>query len=120
VVGVRVGEQQVQLSLAELPLQGLLLGAQLGRQLLVLAGQLGQLDQVAGALLQAIPGLDLLATLGSLASETARRRRIVPGAWQRQLGLQLIGGAPLPWEVKDAPSARGSAAADPLASFYRP
>jgi hypothetical protein len=42
-----------------------------------------ELDQVAGALLQPLPGLDEIAILGRLARERARAARIVPDSGLR-------------------------------------
>jgi hypothetical protein len=42
-----------------------------------------ELDQVAGALLQQLPGLDEITILGRLARERARSARVVPNAWLR-------------------------------------
>jgi hypothetical protein len=71
----------------ELVLQRQCLVAHLARQLVVLAGQLDQLDQVARLLLQALPGLGLIAVLGGLASPAASGRRVIPDARFRELLL---------------------------------
>jgi hypothetical protein len=64
VIGVRIGEQEVELSRAQLGRdRGFFLGDLLG-QLRIAGGELVELDQVAGALFQLDPGLDQLPVLG--------------------------------------------------------
>jgi hypothetical protein len=71
----------------DLPLHRRLLVPDLPRQLLVLVRQLGQLDQVAGPALQAVPGRGLLTVFGGLSRQLPGSDRIVPGPWLGQLAL---------------------------------
>ena len=114
---VRVGvvEEKSELPLMELTLQRELVRDQLLGQLRVALGKLGQLFQVSDPALELPPGRYLLPVFGSLAGQGGRPARIVPGVRCPQLLLQLVGAKALVGEVKDAPSARGSAGAAPRA-----
>lgn len=85
--GVRVGEQKVQLPLAQLAFQGGLLGSQLAFEVRVSRGEFRQLDEVASTALQGVPGLDLFPILGCLPGLPACRPRVVPGTWLGQTSL---------------------------------
>jgi hypothetical protein len=80
VVGVGIREEQVQLPLLKLGGQGLQLAGELARELRIARRQLVQLDQVGRAPLQALPGLDLPACVGSLPRRAPSLDRIVPDA----------------------------------------
>ena len=82
-IRVRVGEEQVELARAQLGRDRRLFFGDLLRELGVAGGQLVELDQVAGPLLQQLPGLDEIAILGCLARERTRSARVVPNAWLR-------------------------------------
>ena len=85
----RVGicEEQVELARAQLSLQCRPLLRDLAFEIGVVLGKLLQLDEVTGAPLEAIPGRDELAMLGSLACQLTRATWIVPRARLRQLGV---------------------------------
>ena len=85
--GVGVGEEQLQLALLQLAVQRLQVGPDLACQLLVLPGQLAQLDQVMGAALQGLQRIDLVAELGALTGQRTGACRIVPGALGAQQAL---------------------------------
>jgi len=78
VVGVRIGEKQVQLALPELPIDARQLLVELLCELWIVVGQRLQLDQVGGPLLQALPGSDLFSQLGRLPAVAPRLARVVP------------------------------------------
>jgi hypothetical protein len=83
VIRVWVGEQEVELARTQLGRQRRLLLGDLRRKLGVARREMVELDQVASALLQLVPGLDQLAILGSFAGERAGTARIVPDAGLR-------------------------------------
>jgi len=87
VVGVGVGEQQLQFELAQLAVDGGLLRLYLGPQLVVFPGQLVQLDQVAGAPLQPLPDRDLLPVPRRLPGQSPGARGVVPDPRLGQLRL---------------------------------
>jgi hypothetical protein len=78
VAGVRIREEQVQLALPELALDGRQLLLELPAELDVIVRQVLQLDQVLRPLLQPLPGGDLLTELRSLAAVAPGLRRVVP------------------------------------------
>jgi len=80
VIRVRIGEQQIELSRAQLGRDRRLFFGDLFRQLRVAGCELVELDQVAGALLQLFPGLDQLSVLSGFARERAGAARVVPDA----------------------------------------
>jgi hypothetical protein len=107
VIRVRVGEEKVELSGSELGRDpGLLLGHLFG-QLGVTRGELVELDQVAGALFELLPGLDQVAVFGPFSGERAGAARIVPDPGLGQEVVELLGALELRRQVKDAPSAAG-------------
>ncbi len=87
----RVGivEEQLELALLELAVEGLQVGADLGGQLGVLLGELAQLDQVARPPLELQRAVDLVAQLGGFAGERAGSLGVVPDAGGGQLALEL-------------------------------
>ena len=104
-IRVRVGEEQVELSRAELGRdRGLLLRDLLG-QLRVARGQLVELDQVAGAFFELRPGLDQLPVLGPFSRERTRAARLVPDPGSGQEVIDLLSALELGGQVKGAPSA---------------
>jgi hypothetical protein len=108
VIRVRVGEQQVELSRAELGGDRCLLLSQLLGQLRIARGELVELDQIARTLFELLPGLDQLAILGAFSGERARAARIVPDPGLGQEVVELLGALELCGQVKDAPSAAES------------
>jgi hypothetical protein len=108
VIRVWVGEEQVELSRAELGGdRGLLLRDLLG-QLWIARGELVELDQVAGAFFELLPGLDQIAVLGPFPRRCARAAGIVPDPGLGQEVVELLGALELRGQVKDAPSAAES------------
>ena len=105
------GHQRIE----DLPLTRAERGDQLGRhrrfpllgQLLfevrVTVGELVELDQVAGTLLEAIPAPDQLAVFGGLTRHLACAGRVVPHARLNELGFELVGALSLGRKVKGAP-----------------
>src|SRR5450756_1447929 len=87
VVGERIGEQQVQLARSQVIEDRGSFLVQLPFQVRIAARELVELDQVAGALLQSVPGPARL----------------------HQLGVELVGALAFGWKVKGAPSAARSA-----------
>lgn len=77
---MRIGEEKIQLSLAQLVFQRRLLVLDLCRQVGVVRRQRGQLDQIARPLLQRRPAGDLVAELTRLTRQATRRLRVVPDA----------------------------------------
>ena len=108
VVGKGVGEQQVELARTQLFGDRGPFLVQLALQVRIAARELVELDQVAGALLQPVPGTDLLAELGGLTRHLAGVSRVVPHARLHELGVELVGAFALGWKVKGAPSAARS------------
>ena len=82
-IRVRVGEEQVELSLTQLCRDRGLFLRDLFGQLRVAGSQLVQLDEIACALLQLLPGLDQITILGRLARERACAARVVPDSGLR-------------------------------------
>jgi hypothetical protein len=80
VVGVRIGEQQVELASAQLRGDRLLLLRDLYLQLGVILGELVELDQVARPAFELVPGRDQLVVLRGFAREVARAVGVVPDA----------------------------------------
>ena len=85
--GVRVGEQQVELVRAQLPREPGKLFADLPVEVGVVLSELVQLDEVARAPFEAIPGRDQLAVLGGLPGQLAGAPWIVPRARTGELGV---------------------------------
>jgi len=83
VIRVWVGEEQVELARSQLGGQLCLFLLDLLRQLRVAGRELIELDEVASALLELLPGSYQLAVLGRLPPEGARIPRVVPDAWLR-------------------------------------
>lgn len=79
-VGVGIGEEQLELALLQLAAELLEVGLDLARQLLVLPRQRAQLDQVAGPALEPGERLDLIPQLRALARQRARPGGVIPGA----------------------------------------
>lgn len=84
-----VGEQQVQLALAQLTLQRRLLLPDLLRQVRVVRAQLRQLDQVPGPVLEVGPSRDVVAQLAALAREGTGGLWVVPDAGLREPPVQV-------------------------------
>jgi len=78
--GVGIGEEQVQLPLAELLADRVRLLPDLRLELLVVGRKLSQLDEVAPAALQPGPELDLLPEGRGLLGQLSRALRLVPDA----------------------------------------
>jgi hypothetical protein len=74
VIRVGIGEEQVELSRAELGRDRGLLFRDLLGQLRIARGELVELDQVAGAFFELLPSLDELPVLGAFSRERARPR----------------------------------------------
>jgi hypothetical protein len=87
VVRVWVGEEKVELVGAQLSGKRRAFLPELPRELFVAIDELLQLDQVAGAPLQAIPGRDQLAVLRGLSRRLPGPPWVVPRAGLRQLGV---------------------------------
>jgi hypothetical protein len=87
VVGVRIGEQQVELVRAELARNSLPFLFDLARELTVALRQLLQLDDVASAPLETVPRRDEVAVLGRLSGKLPGSSRVVPRAGLGQLGV---------------------------------
>jgi len=83
VVRVWVCEKQVELARSQLAGQLRLFIFDLLRKLRVTGGELVELDEVASALLQLLPGSYQLAVLGRLPPECARIPRVIPDAGLR-------------------------------------
>src|SRR4030081_1520334 len=108
VVGVWIRKEQVELAGSQLFGDRRALLSQLLFELGVAVGKLVQLDQVAGPLLEAVPGGDQLAEFGSLTRHLPGTGRVVPNAWLHHLSLELCSTRRLRWKVKGAPSAARS------------
>jgi hypothetical protein len=87
VVGVRVGEQQVELVGAQLLGDLCELLRDLPLQVGVVLRQLVELDQVTPAPLEAVPRGDQLAVLRGLAGRLAGSAWVVPRARPGELGV---------------------------------
>jgi hypothetical protein len=87
VVGVRIGEQEVQLVRAQLARDGLALLVDLTLELAVALCELLQLDDVARAALETVPRCDQLAVFRRLTRQLAGAARVVPRARPGQLGV---------------------------------
>jgi hypothetical protein len=87
----RVGivEEKLQLALLQLAAERLELAADLGRQLVVLVRQLGELEQVARTRLETLVGVELVAQLRRFPGQRAGSRGVVPDAGRTQLGLEF-------------------------------
>ena len=85
VVGVRIGEQQVELVRTQLPGEGRTFLDDLLLELLVVLRKLLELDEVASPPLEAGPRGDQVAMLAGLSGLLACAARVVPGARLRQL-----------------------------------
>ncbi len=83
VIRVWVGEEQVELTRSELASQLRLFLLDLLRELRVTGRKLIELDEVARALLELLPGSYQLAVLGRLPSKGARIPRVIPDAGLR-------------------------------------
>jgi hypothetical protein len=83
VIRVWVGEEQVELARSQLGRQLRLFLFDLLRELRVTGRQLVELDEVASALLELLPGSYQLAVLGRLPPKGACISRVVPDAWLR-------------------------------------
>jgi hypothetical protein len=79
VVRVGIVEEQRELSFVKLSLQRLLLRLELLGQFGVFLSQLRELDQVSCPPLQLVPYRRLAAVFGSLSSDLAGLRGVVPG-----------------------------------------
>ena len=84
-IRVRVGEEQVELSLAQLVADRRTLAIELLAQLAVVPGQAVELDEVARAILEPLPRARELAMLGGFACVLPRSPWVVPGAGLREL-----------------------------------
>ncbi len=73
-----VCEEQAQLALLELTFKLRQLSLHGARKLLVLGGELLQLEQVAGVPFQPLPGLDFVPIFGRLASQASSTDRVIP------------------------------------------
>ena len=82
-IRVWVGEEQVELTRSELASQLRLFLLDLLRELRVTGRKLIELDEVARALLELLPGSYQLAVLGRLPSKGARIPRVIPDAGLR-------------------------------------
>ena len=80
---VWVGEEQVELARSQLARQLRLFLFDLLRKLRVTGGELVELDEVASALLELLPGSYQLAILGRFPSKGACISRVVPDAGLR-------------------------------------
>jgi len=80
VIRVWVGEEQVELARSQLGGQLRLFLFDLLRELGVTGRELVELDEVASALLELLPGSYQLAVLGRLPSKSACISRVVPDA----------------------------------------
>jgi len=78
VIRVRVGEEQVELARSQLARQLRLFIFDLFCELRVTGRELIELDKVASALFELLPGSYQLAVLGRLPPERARISRVVP------------------------------------------
>jgi hypothetical protein len=83
VIRVRVGEKQVELARSKLGRQLRLLFLDLLRKLGIARRELVELDEVASAFLQLLPGPDELPVLGRLSPECPRLTRVIPDAGLR-------------------------------------
>ncbi len=82
-IRVWVGEEQVELTRSQLASQLRLFLLDLLRELGVTGRELVELDQIASALLELLPGSYELSVLGGLTSEGTRIARVVPDAGLR-------------------------------------
>ena len=82
-ISVWVGEEQVELARSQLARQLRLFLFDLLCELRVTGRELVELDEVASALLELLPGSYQLAILGGLPSKGARVSRVVPDAGLR-------------------------------------
>jgi hypothetical protein len=87
VIRVRVGEEQVELALAQLVGDRRSLALELVAQLLISAGKAVELDEVARAILELLPRARELTMLGGFARLLPRSPRVVPRA---RLGELLV------------------------------
>lgn len=88
--GVGVGEEKVQLARFELCLQTGALLLELADQVLVVLGQLPELDQVESPVGESAPGFDLLAGVGRLSRELPGPSGVVPDAGLGEPAVQLL------------------------------
>ena len=101
--GVRIGEEQIELVPTQLPRQPGELVSDLPVEVGVVLRELVQLDEVARAAFEAIPGRDQLAVLGGLPGQLAGAPWVVPRARTGELSVQLVCPLPLCGQVKGAP-----------------
>src|SRR5260370_16960674 len=120
VIRIWVGEEQVELSRAELGRDRRLLLRHLFGQVWIAGGELVKLDQVAGPFFQLLPGLDELPVLGRFPGRSTRATRIVPDPGLGQEVVELLGALELGGQVKDAPSAGESVPTALWDSVVRP
>jgi hypothetical protein len=120
VIRVRVGEEQVQLARAQFGRDRSLFLRDLLGQLRIAGGELVELDQVAGAFFELLPGLDQLSVLGPFPGLRARAARVVPDPGLGQEVVEFLGSLELGGQVKGAPSAAGCARAAPWDSAELP
>ena len=82
-IRVRISEQEVELARTQVGRQRRLLLSDLLGELRIARREMVELDQIASALLQLVPGLDQLAILGSFPGVCTGTARIIPNTGLR-------------------------------------